>query len=378
MATIEQTRIQRREVSRGTKAAYTMFGAMVLGYAGLLFARGNGVTYTWLDGWAVAAFEALMSILILVRAWLSPRDRKYCTFLGLGALSWACGDLAMASMSNPATLSSANILWYGFFPLAYVGVMVLMQRDVRKLTAANYLDGVVATLVTAALLVAFAFHWIVSTAGGGSYSVGVNLVYPVADLLLSGLTVIGVLLLPEGQRLRWGLIAAAGLLNAAGDISALFGGIVATDVGFVVNSIAWPGSLFLISAAVWCAPSARQAPRESKASGFLVPSVASGIALLILFIASLNHSSTTQVAIALSTATLIAAGVAAMLMFQAFVSMGMSTGIMPVTGIPLPFISFGGSSLVISLAAVGILMNIALQERAGRTPSAQRRRLVRA
>jgi methyl-accepting chemotaxis protein len=309
MATVEQTRIQRREVSQGTKAAYMVFGAMVLAYTGLLFARGNGVTWDWLDGWGTASFEALMSILILVRAWVSPRDRKYCTFLGLGCLSWAAGDFAMTTMANPATLSSANILWYGFFPLAYIGVMVLMQRDVAKLTSANYLDGVVATLVTGALIVAFAFHWLVNTAGGGSYSVGVNLVYPVGDLLLSGLTIIGVMLLPRGQRLRWGLIAAAGLLNAAGDISALFGGIVATDVGFVVNTMAWPGSLFLISAAVWAAPSARQAPRESKASGFLVPSVASGIALVILFVSSINHSNTTQVAIALSTATLVAAGV---------------------------------------------------------------------
>ncbi|MGH3968371.1 MAG: hypothetical protein ACRDTV_09735, partial [Mycobacterium sp.] len=282
MATIEQAQVRRREVSPTAKAAYAVFGAMVLAYTGLLFARGNGVTWTWLDGWGTATFEAVMSILVIVKGIVSPRDRKWCMFLGLGSLSWAAGDYAMTSMANPATLSSANILWYGFFPLAYLGVMVLMQRDVRKLTAANYLDGVVATLVTAALLVAFAFHWITGTAGGGSYSVGVNLVYPVGDLLLSGLTIIGVMLLPRGQRLRWGLIAAAGLLNAAGDISALFGGIVATDLGFVVNTMAWPGSLFLISAATWAAPGASQAPRESKASGFLVPSVASVLALVIL------------------------------------------------------------------------------------------------
>jgi methyl-accepting chemotaxis protein len=309
MATVEQARVQRREVSTRTRIAYIGFGAVVLAYAGLLFARGNGVTWNWLDGWGVASFEALMSILVLVRACVSQRSRSYCLFLGLGGLCWAAGDFAMAGMANPPTLSSANILWDGFFPLAYIGVMLLMQRDVRKLTAANYLDGVVATLVTAAALVAFAFNWIVRTGGGGSESVGINLFYPVGDLLLFGLTLIGAMLLPRGQRLRWGLIAAAGLLNAAGDISALFGGISATDIGFVLNSIAWPGSLFLISAAVWAAPSAQQAPRESKASGFLVPSVASVIALVILFVASIDHSNTTQVAIALSTATLVAAGV---------------------------------------------------------------------
>ena len=313
MGAVAQARVERAEVSRGAKAAYSFFGAMALAYTGLLFARGNGVTYTWLDGWGVASFETLMSLLVLVRAWVSPRDRRFCLFLGLGSLAWAVGDYAMTIETlhgaSPATLSPANYLWYGFFPLAYMGVMLLMQRDARRLTAANFLDGVVAALVTFAVLVAFAFHWIVGTAGGGSESVAVNMVYPVGDLLLFGLTAIGCALMPRGQRLRWGLIAAAGLLNAAGDISALFGGIVATDVGFVVNAVAWPGSLFLISAAVWAAPGAKQAPHDSQASGFLVPSVASGIALVILFVASINHSNTTQVAIGLSTATLCAAGV---------------------------------------------------------------------
>jgi cell division protein FtsW len=75
---------------------------------------------------------------------------------------------------------------------------------------------------------------------------------------------------------------------------------------------------------------------------------------------------------------LMAVGVTTWIISQAVINVGAVIGVLPVTGIPLPFISFGGSSLVITLAAVGILMNIAMQERPSPRPSAQRRRPVRA
>jgi rod shape determining protein RodA len=56
--------------------------------------------------------------------------------------------------------------------------------------------------------------------------------------------------------------------------------------------------------------------------------------------------------------SLLAAGVVTMLAFQAFVNIGMTVGIMPITGIPLPFVSYGGSSLVATFAAVGLLESI--------------------
>jgi rod shape determining protein RodA len=55
---------------------------------------------------------------------------------------------------------------------------------------------------------------------------------------------------------------------------------------------------------------------------------------------------------------LLAAGITAMIFFQAFVNIGMNVGIMPVTGIPLPFVSLGGSSLWTSLAAIGLLQSV--------------------
>jgi rod shape determining protein RodA len=56
--------------------------------------------------------------------------------------------------------------------------------------------------------------------------------------------------------------------------------------------------------------------------------------------------------------TLLAAGIAGIWIFQVFINMGMTMGIMPITGIPLPFMSFGGSSLITHFLCVGILLNV--------------------
>src|SRR5438034_888375 len=60
---------------------------------------------------------------------------------------------------------------------------------------------------------------------------------------------------------------------------------------------------------------------------------------------------------------LLAVGIVGMTMFQLFVNVGMNVSLLPVTGIPLPFISFGGSSLITFMAAIGVLESITMRHR---------------
>ena len=60
---------------------------------------------------------------------------------------------------------------------------------------------------------------------------------------------------------------------------------------------------------------------------------------------------------------LVAAGILAMVAFQAFVNIGMTVGIMPITGVPLPLISYGGSSVIVTLLALGLLQSIYAEAR---------------
>lgn len=81
--------------------------------------------------------------------------------------------------------------------------------------------------------------------------------------------------------------------------------------------------------------------------------VIGGFALLVLF--------GTQVALGAPdmTGALIAGGISAWFGFQAFVNVGGVVGAMPLTGLTLPFLSYGGSSLIASMTAAGLLLNVA-------------------
>ena len=67
-------------------------------------------------------------------------------------------------------------------------------------------------------------------------------------------------------------------------------------------------------------------------------------------------------------ARLLAAGIVSWFGLQALINLGAVTGVLPVTGVPLPFLSYGGSSLVVSLTAVGVLVAIARSPRRTSVP----------
>ncbi|CAN5348819.1 hypothetical protein BH18ACT12_BH18ACT12_24340 [soil metagenome] len=71
---------------------------------------------------------------------------------------------------------------------------------------------------------------------------------------------------------------------------------------------------------------------------------------------------------------LIAGGVTAMLMFQLFVNVGMTIGIMPITGVTLPLVSYGGSSVLVTFIAIGLLQAVHVQGR--ETAAAKGRELI--
>jgi cell division protein FtsW len=67
---------------------------------------------------------------------------------------------------------------------------------------------------------------------------------------------------------------------------------------------------------------------------------------------------------------LLAAGITGWIGLQILVNLGAVTGLLPITGVPLPFLSFGGTALVVTLAGVGVIASVGLEG----VRSAERRR----
>jgi rod shape determining protein RodA len=59
--------------------------------------------------------------------------------------------------------------------------------------------------------------------------------------------------------------------------------------------------------------------------------------------------------------TVLAVGVTAMLFWQVIINIGMTMGLMPVVGVPLPFVSYGGSSALTTAMGIGFLLNVSMR-----------------
>ena len=80
--------------------------------------------------------------------------------------------------------------------------------------------------------------------------------------------------------------------------------------------------------------------------------------MIALFVALMVAGYRVAIACRDKFGTLLAAGITSSITVQAFLNMGVVVGILPTTGLPLPFFSAGGTSVSITMAAMGVLMNI--------------------
>lgn len=88
-----------------------------------------------------------------------------------------------------------------------------------------------------------------------------------------------------------------------------------------------------------------------------------GFLIIVLFALLIYHSLKTAKYASDLPGALIAAGISGMIFFQAFENIAMNMGLMPVTGITLPFMSYGGSSMISAMAGIGFLLSVSIRQR---------------
>jgi diguanylate cyclase len=304
-------RARRVPGNRTLRLVFPALGVLLPVY--LVYLLTTSTAYSSLiDGWLVTAFELVVSALCIAAGRRRRQRRLVPMVLGAATLLWSLGDLALTIESlhgaTPPTPSIADAFYLCFFPLAYVGIVLFMRGEVRRLNHPSWLDSSIAATGAAAVCAAFAFHTVLKTAGGSSLSVATNLAYPVGDLLLLGLVAGGTTILAGRSRLPWLLLAGGMAINAVGDTFNLFGSTVgATHVGVVFNNIAWPTAIFMIALAMWLPAGAPDPLALQRPPGFALPGLAAAAALMVLLVGTFRHPG--PIAIGFAAATLALVGV---------------------------------------------------------------------
>jgi two-component system, cell cycle response regulator len=255
----------------------------------------------FVTAWLYQGLIAGSVVIAAARAVVDPRERVAWAVIASALASTSFAELYTIAFEPTAYPSVADVGWIAFYPLAYVGMILLFRGRARAVTGALWLDGLMASVAAAALGAALLVEVVLRTTEGSPSAVATNLAYPLGDVLLLS-AVFGVFSL-AGWRIerRWLVLGLGVLATTIADGIFLFH--IGTYVPGSKVDVLWPASNLVIAAAAWIG--ARDERRLDIAGRplLVVPAVCAllGIAILVV-----DHFARVNVlAVGLAAATLL-------------------------------------------------------------------------
>src|SRR4029077_3992899 len=198
------------------------------------------------------------------------------------------GDLSYtlfyAEEANPPYPALDDALYLAFFPLCYAGLGMLIRSRFRDVSAAAWLDGLIAGLGLSAVAAGAVLDPILANTGASAAEVATNLAYPVGDLLLFLVVVTAVGLTGWRPEAMWALIALSLIVSVVADTTYLFEVSKGTYAEGTWLEPLWPLSSLLLVLAAWMPKRPVSRPRVDGWRTLAVPCVGAFAATSLLFV----------------------------------------------------------------------------------------------
>jgi diguanylate cyclase (GGDEF)-like protein len=259
--------------------------------------------FTLFNTWVYDGLMVLACVIAGSHAYLVRRDRAAWTVITAAMACWTFGEIWYAVYEPETYPSMADLGFILFYPLLYVGLVLLLRSRARTIGGTLWLDGATAALAAGAFGAAVIFEIVTDVTQGSTSVVVTNLSYPLGDVLLLS-AVFGVFSLTGGRPgTRWLLLGLGVLSTALADIIYLFQSAEGTYVEGTWIDILWPTALLLIAASAWVSDHTRAGLSVEGKPLLAVPAVCAVVATGVLVY---DHFATLNIlAIALSTGALL-------------------------------------------------------------------------
>jgi diguanylate cyclase (GGDEF)-like protein len=242
-----------------------------------------------LDSWLESALLLSAAAVVAARSWRVAAERWAWLLIGAGMSATGLATVVYALwVSEGQSPSLADPLFLAFYPLVYVGLLLLVRQRLRHLARAIRMDVAVVGLTVGAVGAALAFGPIQPATTGSLATVLVGLAYPTGGLVLLALTAGALTVLGWRTEPRWALLGAGFLLWVVADAVYLFQTADGSYLEGTWIDACWPGAFLLIALASWLAPT-RNSPRPSVGRVTLVTPVACTIVALGVTVLADDH-----------------------------------------------------------------------------------------